>query len=601
MEGGDGKASRGFGHQGRQPLLHLGRGPAAEGDGQALLRGHAALGDRWARRWVSVRVLPVPGPATMRSGPSRISAAARCSGSRRDRRPEPPSPKPSPPGPLSRPLPPSLTGRGGTWLGRSAQRRGFSFSAGRVGTSSAPTPRDPESSLPPASVPPLPVREGGRGRERGPGVRARAGAQTTAPPPTARGSRPARTAGSPRTRRRTPPRGGPGRPAGGRAPRRAARPPARATSSRGIRSRMSISGPSRATSCENGLLDGARLGPDAVDLRRGSPAGARDSGTDRSAPARASSGRSASSSTRCITPTVSGLPQAGQSPCAPPRLRRLQAHAAGAVAVQVVLALLGEELDRAAVPLPRLQRPADREVVEVGVEGAGLAAQHGRRVGVRVADQGEAVEPRDPPVHRRIGGEPRLHREDVRRQIAVALLHRVEARLRAQDGEPGRPDVGGDQIGVRPALQGDLQQVPRVEPEDGPAVRVEVADRARASRAGAPPCRGWRRRSGGGPSASGPPSCRWWRSPPPAGTGPARGRTAAGCRSTSRSISGRSRNSPGSAGTSLVRISSNQAGWVKSPVPTTVIPFRRAQSARCSRSASRLVAREYLEWTWRSA
>ncbi len=72
-------------------------------------------------------------------------------------------------------------------------------------------------------------------------------------------------------------------------------------------------------------------------------------------------------------------------------------------------------------------------------------------------------------------------------------------------------------------------------------------------------------------------------------------------RSTSRSISGRSRKSPGSAGISLARISSNHAGWVKSPVPTTVMPFRLAHRARCSKSASRLVAREYLEWMWRSA
>ena len=108
---------------------------------------------------------------------------------------------------------------------------------------------------------------------------------------------------------------------------------------------------------------------------------------------------------------------------------------------------------------------------------ARLAAQHRGRVGVRVAHQGEAVEARDAPVHRRIGGEPRLHGEDVGREVAVALLHRVEAGLRAQHGEPGRPHVGRDEVGVRPALQGDLQQVPRVEPQDRPAVRRDVADR----------------------------------------------------------------------------------------------------------------------------
>ena len=159
-------------------------------------------------------------------------------------------------------------------------------------------------------------------------------------------------------------------------------------------------------------------------------------------------------------------------------LGRLQADAAGAVAVQMVLPFLGEELDRAAIPLAGLQGPPHGEVVEVGRERAGLAPQHRRRVGVRVADQGEAVEPRDAPVHRRIGGEPGLHREEVRGEVAVALLDRIEARLRAEHGEPGGPDVRRDQIGVGAARQRDLEQVPRVEAEDRPAVRGEVADRA---------------------------------------------------------------------------------------------------------------------------
>ena len=79
-------------------------------------------------------------------------------------------------------------------------------------------------------------------------------------------------------------------------------------------------------------------------------------------------------------------------------------------------------------------------------------------------------------------------------------------------------------------------------------------------------------------------------------------RHAAGSRSsTALSRSGRSRNSPGSAATSFSFSSARQAGWVKSPVATMPIPFLRAQMARCSRSQFRLVAREYLEWTWRSA
>ena len=79
-------------------------------------------------------------------------------------------------------------------------------------------------------------------------------------------------------------------------------------------------------------------------------------------------------------------------------------------------------------------------------------------------------------------------------------------------------------------------------------------------------------------------------------------RHAGGSRSsTALSISGRRRNRPGSAGTSLSFSSARHAGWVKSPVPTMPIPFLRPQIARCSRSQFRLVAREYFEWMWRSA
>ena len=42
--------------------------------------------------------------------------------------------------------------------------------------------------------------------------------------------------------------------------------------------------------------------------------------------------------------------------------------------------------------------------------------------------------------------------------------------------EPRGPDVGGDEVRAGVGLQGDLQQVPGVEPQDRPSVRMEVAD-----------------------------------------------------------------------------------------------------------------------------
>ena len=76
-------------------------------------------------------------------------------------------------------------------------------------------------------------------------------------------------------------------------------------------------------------------------------------------------------------------------------------------------------------------------------------------------------------------------------------------------------------------------------------------------------------------------------------TGP---RQLAGSRAcTDRSTSSRSRNSPGSAGTSVEDSSSNHLGCVKSPVPITLMPLRRPTRARCSRSQSRLQALENFE------
>src|SRR5262252_5420616 len=65
--------------------------------------------------------------------------------------------------------------------------------------------------------------------------------------------------------------------------------------------------------------------------------------------------------------------------------------------------------------------------------------------------------------------------------------------------------------------------------------------------------------------------------------------------------SGRSRNNPGSAGTSDSASWIAHAGWVKSPVPTTVTPFRAAHQARFGISQSLLQARENREWICKSA
>ena len=170
------------------------------------------------------------------------------------------------------------------------------------------------------------------------------------------------------------------------------------------------------------------------------------------------------------------LPANGADAAQRRRLRRGQADAAVPVAVQVVLALLREELHRALESLSGADGPDQLRIGEAGVQKIRLPAQLGGRVGVGVGDQGEPVQGRDPPVHGRIGGEARLHRVDVAGQIPEALLHGVKAGEGAEQGEVGRPDVSGDELRVRAGVQGQLQQVPAVQAQNGPPVGVDVAD-----------------------------------------------------------------------------------------------------------------------------
>ena len=164
-------------------------------------------------------------------------------------------------------------------------------------------------------------------------------------------------------------------------------------------------------------------------------------------------------------------------------LGRLQADAAFAVTVTVVLALFRVKLDRGGEPLVagRVPRAADSlaqaEEVEAGAEQVGLAAELARRVAVGVGDEGEPVQGGDEPVHLRVGGEAGFQGEDMVGQVSEALLDGVETRFGAEQGKPGGPDVGRDEKPLGRLVEQDLEQVAAVEPEDGPAVRGDVAER----------------------------------------------------------------------------------------------------------------------------
>ena len=74
-----------------EPVPQLLGGPPGEGDRQACSGKTSSSAQRYAMRWVSVRVLPVPGPATISSGPPGADAATRCIASSRSSRPVPTS------------------------------------------------------------------------------------------------------------------------------------------------------------------------------------------------------------------------------------------------------------------------------------------------------------------------------------------------------------------------------------------------------------------------------------------------------------------------------------------------------------------------------
>ena len=93
---------------------------------------------------------------------------------------------------------------------------------------------------------------------------------------------------------------------------------------------------------------------------------------------------------------------------------------------------------------------------------------------VGVGHQPVPVQTRHPPVHLRIGRQARLDGEDVRGQVRIAVRHPVEPGLRAEHREPRRPSVRGHQVAAVAARERDLEQVARVEPEDRPAVRGQV-------------------------------------------------------------------------------------------------------------------------------
>ena len=140
----------------------------------------------------------------------------------------------------------------------------------------------------------------------------------------------------------------------------------------------------------------------------------------------------------------------------------------------MVFPFLGKEFDRPHQPLAMLDGLVQALVAQLDIQEIGLPPQLSRRMGVGIGDQVIAVQGRQPPVHRRIRGQSRLHRMDIRRQVLKAFLHAVEPRKSPEQRKMGRPDVRRHKDRPWTDLQGDLQQVPAVQSQDRPAVGMDV-------------------------------------------------------------------------------------------------------------------------------
>ena len=169
-------------------------------------------------------------------------------------------------------------------------------------------------------------------------------------------------------------------------------------------------------------------------------------------------------------------PAHGAAPAQLLRARRLQTHPAGPVPVQMVLPLLREELDGAVKALARLDGALERAIAPPARQQIGLTPQLCRRVRVGIGHQRQPVEQGAAPVHHRVGGQPRLRRAHLPRQVVIALLQRLKPRKRPEQRKMRRPHVRRDVHRLRAALQHDLQQIMAVQPQYGPAVAVQVAD-----------------------------------------------------------------------------------------------------------------------------
>ena len=269
-------------------------------------------------------------------------------------------------------------------------------------------------------------------------------------------------------------------------------------------------------------LDDTRPAPAwSVRPRRGPrpapPAAGSGCERDALAPVGRPSGRSASSSTRCITPTVTGLPQTGQTPSWARVVGGSQTMPQARWPSKWYLPSSGKNSMVPRKPRRRVSRRGGGRVSARRTVAAYAGSQSNRfasrpsfsrRVRVGVGDQGVAVERRHAPVHRRVGREAGLQREDVRRQIVEALRRPSRSRTSSRAARTTASRCARGSGGRRDRCRG-RSRAGRGSRGRGSAGRRSGGCRsAPAGLAAARPPRTTARRRGCGPCASGRRACR---------------------------------------------------------------------------------------------
>ena len=146
------------------------------------------------------------------------------------------------------------------------------------------------------------------------------------------------------------------------------------------------------------------------------------------------------------------------------------------VAVKMIFALLRKEFNGALKALAPLYGAVEPRIGHGNVKQAGLPAQLGGRVGVRVGDKLKGVKGRQPPVHGRIRGQSCLQGMNLGSQLLIAFFNGIKTGKCPEQRKMRGPDVGRNIDGIRACLQCYGQKIVTVQSQDGASVRMYVAD-----------------------------------------------------------------------------------------------------------------------------